>query len=211
MKKITIKRISFIAAFSAITVVLYNYVKFNLPIFPSFLDINISMIPVIIATFMLGPIDGCICVVMRMLFKWILPPGTATGYVGEVADLLIGLAVCLSSGLVYHKAKFKGKTVLAFFLVIISWVAMGIISNIFINIPWYTHFYFKGDMTPLIGMCSDAFNLITFGRVTVLNEANFMVLYIFLAVIPFNIMLSAIVALVTLLVHKRLKILYDMI
>ncbi|MDE6414261.1 MAG: ECF transporter S component [Anaeroplasmataceae bacterium] len=210
MKKNAIKRISFVAIFAAISIILYCYVKFPLPIFPSFLDINFSMIPILICAFMLGPWDACICVVLRCLLKWILPPGTGTGYVGEIADILNGLAVVIPAGLIYQKSHFKNKTVLAFAMVVISWVVMAILANIFINIPWYTHLFFKGDMTPLIGMSNAAFKLISFGKVEATKD-TFMVCYIFLAVIPFNLMLSSIVVLFTAMIHKRLRVLYERI
>lgn len=209
-KKNTIKRISFIAIFAAISVVLYCYVKFPLPIFPSFLDVNFSMIPIIICAFMLGPWDACVCVILRCILKWILPPGTGTGYVGELADVLIGLATVIPAGLMYQKSKSANKAFKAFVLVAISWVTMAIISNIFINIPWFTHLYFKGDMTPLVGICNTAFNVISFGKITATQD-NFMVCYVFLAVIPFNLMLALIVIFITALIHKRLKVLYDLI
>ena len=90
MKHFSIKRIAFVAIFAAISSLLYCYVKFPLPIFPSFLDVNFSMIPIIIAAFMLGPIDGVIIVLIRFLMKLILV-GTGTQYVGEIADLVLGL------------------------------------------------------------------------------------------------------------------------
>lgn len=210
MKKNTIKRISFIAIFATISTLLYCYLKFPLPIFPSFLDINFSMIPILICAFMLGPWDACVCVIIRCLLKWILPPGTGTMYVGEVADVLNGLAVVIPSGLIYQKLQGKHKSVLAFSIAIVAWVIMAIIANIFINIPWFTHLYFKGDMTPLIGMSNSAFQLISFGRIEATKD-TFMVCYVFLAVIPFNLLLSSIVVLCTALIHKRLKSLYDMI
>ncbi|MBD5390979.1 ECF transporter S component, partial [bacterium] len=200
----------FVAIFAAISTILYCYVKFPLPIFPSFLDINFSMIPILICTFMLGPWDACICVILRCLLKWILPPGTGTGYVGEIADVLNGLAVVIPAGLIYHKLNIKHKTILAFGVVIGAWVIMSIFANIVINIPWYTHLFFKGDMTPLIGMSNPAFKLISFGRVEATKE-SFMVCYIFLAVIPFNLLLSSIVVAVTAIIHKRLRVLYERI
>lgn len=210
MKKSAIKRISFVAIFAAISTILYCYVKFPLPIFPSFLDINFSMIPILICAFMLGPWDASIIVILRCLLKWILPPGTGTGYVGEVADVLNGLAVVIPAGYIYQKLNIKNKTILAFSVVVIAWVFMAIISNIFINIPWYTHLYFKGDMAPLVGMSNTAFQVISFGRVQA-TEETFMVCYIFLAVIPFNLLLSGIVVFFTAIIHKRLKVLYDRI
>lgn len=218
MKKNTnvqmIKRMTFIASFSAITCILYIFAKFNLPIFPSFLDINLSMIPVIIAAFMLGPWDAAVIVIIRCLVKL---PMSKTGYVGEFADVLMGLAAALPAGFIYHKCDFKNKTLVAFSSVVIGWVLMGILSNILINIPWYSKFYFNqnyykdGVPAPLLGMCKDAFNLITFKHGPTLTNNNFMFYYIVLAVIPFNLLLSIVVVGITIPVHKRLKVLYDMI
>ncbi len=208
-KKNVIKRISFIAVFSAISGILYCFLKFPLPIFPSFLDINFSMIPIIICAFMLGPWDACVCVLLRFVVK-IIGPGTGTAYVGELADIFMGLSTAVVSGCVYKYTKWRGKTPLAFALVIIVWVLTGVLTNVFINIPFYLQFYFDGAWEPLIGMCDSAFKLISFGKANVTVE-NFMLLYVFLAVIPFNLLLSCIVVGITIPIHKRLRILYDMI
>ena len=94
-----------------------------------------------------------------------------------------------------------------------------LISNLFINIPFYSSFYFKknyytdGVPAALVGMCGSAFELITFGliKAETVTADNFMVYYIFLAVIPFNLMLSLFVTLITAPIHQRLKVLYEMI
>ena len=210
MKKVNIKRITFVAVFAAITSVLYCYVKFPLPIFPSFLDVNFSMIPVIIAAFMLGPIDGVIIVVIRFIMKLILV-GTGTQYVGEIADLVLGVITTTSCGLVYMFYKGKFRTLLSFATVIVSWVICSIVLNIFLNIPIYVELFFKGNWNILIGMCNDAFNLITFNNCPEITQNNFIFYYVILAVIPFNLMLSSLVVAITALVHKRLKVIYDKI
>lgn len=209
MKKNTIKRISFDAVFATISALLYCYVKFPLPIFPSFLDVNFSMIPILICAFMLGPWDACVCVIIRCLMKWLFV-GTGTGYVGEVADILNGLAAVIPAGLIYQKLNTKNKTLFAFMAVIASWLVMSIVSNIFINVPWFTYYMFKGDITPLVGASNSAFQLISFGRIEATNE-TFMLWYVLLAVIPFNLLLSSLVVFVTAIVHKHLKVLYDKI
>ena len=207
MKKITVKRVVMISIFSALTTLLYICVKFPLPIFPTFLDVNISMIPVIICSFVLGPIDASICVLIRFLIKL---PLTSTAYVGELADLIMGLVTAIPCGIIY-KTNLKHKTLIAFISVPIIWITIGIITNIYINIPFYVDFYFNGDMTPLIGMCSDAFNLISFGHINNITVDNFMLYYVLLAVVPFNLMLSLIVVIVTVPIHRRLRIIYDKI
>ena len=214
----SIKRLVFDAVFAALTTVFYIFFKIEgkfIPIFPSFLDINFSMIPVIICAFMIGPWDAAICIVIRCLLKWLFV-GSGTGYVGELADVLIGLAACIPAGLIYHKTNFKHKGLLALASVVVGWVLMGIISNLFINIPWYTALYFKqnyyktGVPDALVGMTSDAIKAITFGNVT-LTSQNYMPMYIIFAVIPFNLILSLGVVLITAPIHNRLKQLYDIV
>ena len=210
MKHISIKRIAFLAIFSAIGSLLYCYVKFPLPIFPSFLDVNFSMIPIIIAVFMLGPVDGVIIVIVRFIMKLLLV-GTGTQYVGEIADVILGVVTALSCGLFYSFYKGKYKSILSFTIVVVTWVIASILINAFINIPIYVELFFKGNWDILIGLCKDAFNLITFGNTPDINKENFILWYVILAVIPFNLMLSLLVVGITALVHKRLKYLYDQI
>lgn len=210
MKKINvIKRLSFIAVFGALTSVLYCFVKFNLPIFPGFLDINISMIPVIICAFMLGPWDAAACVLIRFIIK--LMVGTGTAYVGELADLVLGLVPAVSAGLIYKYYKGKYSELFAFIAVVVTWGITGVILNYTVNIPFYLKFFFDGAWEPLIGMVEPAISLISFGRVTNITPENFMMWYLLLGVVPFNLLLSLIVVGVTLPVHKRLRVLYDQI
>ena len=210
MKHFSIKRIAFVAIFAAISSLLYCYVKFPLPIFPSFLDVNFSMIPIIIAAFMLGPIDGVIIVLIRFLMKLILV-GTGTQYVGEIADLVLGLVTTLGCGLTYKFYNGKNKSLLCFGIVVSLWLICSILLNMFLNIPIYVKLFFKGDWNILINMCKDAFDLITFNNCPDITKENFILYYTILAVIPFNLMLSLIVVGITALVHKRLKVLYDQI
>ncbi len=210
MKKVSIKRIAFLAIFSAISSILYCYVKFPLPIFPSFLDVNFSMIPIIIAVFMLGPVDGVIIVIVRFLMKLLLV-GSGTQYVGEIADVILGLTTTLSCGIFYKLYKGKYRSLISFIIVVFTWVISSILINIFINIPAYVELFFKGNWDILIGLCKDAFNIITFGNCPNITRENFIFYYVVLAVIPFNFMLSLIVVGITALVHKRLKVLYDQI
>lgn len=205
MKKLSIKRLTFIAIFSAISGLLYCLLKFNLPIFPAFLDVNLSMIPIIICTFMLGPVDASIVVLIRFIVK-ILLAGSSTGYVGELADILICLPTALIAGCLYKYTKFKHKTFYAFLSVSISWILFAVISNTFINIPFYGNLY---GMEMVIGASKDAFKLISFGLINNVNESNYIFYYIFFAVIPFNLLLSLLVIGITIPVHKRLKIFYD--
>ena len=203
-----IKRMSFVAIFAALSALLYTIVpKFSLPIFPVFLEVNFSMIPIVICAFMLGPIDGAICVLVRFLIKL---PATSTMCVGETADFLIGLPVALGAGLIYYKTNFKYKELYAFLIAFGLWVLMGIITNAFINIPFYSA-VIPGGMDAIIGASSSAFKAISGGAISEVTVDNFMFYYLLCAVLPFNALLSSIVLIITWPIHKRLKVLYDMV
>ena len=218
MKNLTIKRMVCIATFAALSFVLYLGPKFPLPFFPSFLEINFSMLPIIICAFMLGPIDAAICVLVRFAVKL---PLSSTGFIGETADLMIGMVTALSSGIVYHHVPVKHKTLLAFITVVISWVLAGIASNAWFNIPMYSRYYTGYTFSSgykvedgymfIVNACKDAFKLISFGTVTDVNGENFLMYYLLLAVLPFNLLISIVISSVTALVHLRLRKLYDMI
>ncbi len=210
MKKnfFSVKRMCFIGIFAALSVIFYTVVpKIKLPIFPTFLELNFSMIPIVICSFMLGPIDGGICVLVRFLVKL---PMSGTMCVGETADLLIGLPVAVVTGVVYHHTKWKYKELWAFLLAFLIWEIMSVFTNAVINIPFYKAMI-PGGMNAIIGASRDAFKLISGGKLVNITEKNFMFYYLTCAVIPFNAILSLIVLLITWPVHKRLKILYNQI
>lgn len=205
MRGFSIKRLTLVAIMSAISGVLYCFLKFNIPIFPIFLDINFSMIPIIIVAFMLGPIDASIVVLIRFIMKIIIV-GTATAYVGELADILLGVPTAIVCGVIYNYTSLKHKELFAFISVPLVWIICSILANAFINIPFYSEIY---GMDAIIVFSIDALKLISFGKINYIDQTNFMKYYLLYSVIPFNLLLSLIVVGITLPVHKRLKLLYD--
>ena len=205
MRGFSVKRLTLIAIMSAISGLLYCFLKFNVPIFPQFLDINFSMIPIIIVAFMLGPVDATIVVLIRFLIKIILV-GSSTAYVGELADIIICVPTVIACGSIYNYTNIRFKELLSFLSIPVVWVVCSLISNKFINIPFYSQAY---GIDAIIGLSGDAFKLITFGKIDSITPTNFMKYYLLFAVIPFNLLLSIVVIVITLPVHKRLKVLYD--
>lgn len=198
-KKINVREMTLIAFQSAITIILYYFAKFNVPFFPGFLDIQVSEVPALITSFIYGPGAGALVIFIRFLVKL---PGTFTAGVGEFADLLLGLVVVVTSGLIYKKNRtLKGA-------LIGTGVAMGLgtlvacLSNWVILIPAYIN---------IAGMPMQA--LVNYMAYTGLNvtEANFMVIYIFVGVLPFNLFRYILVYAITFLLYKRTHFLFDKI
>ena len=182
------------ALLTAIAFVLYAFVKFSLPmIFPSFLDIQISELPALLAGFSMGPVSGCLVVVFKCLLKF---PMSSTAYVGEATDILMGIALVLPASIIYKLKKDRKHALIGLIVGTAMFVIAGIIVNRFISIPFYLQLYFHGNFAPLLGM-------VPYKNVT---ESNFYTYYLLLGVLPFNLMRCIIMSVLTFILYKRLSV-----
>lgn len=185
-----IKKIVFISIFTALSTVLYH-LRFPLPMFfPSFLDVQFSNLPALIGALLLGPWSGVLIVVLRGLLKL---PFTSSAGVGELADVLIGVAAVLSAGLYYKYHRTKKGGVIALLLSTVFWIVAAVLANYFILMPFFIKV--KG-FDAVFG---------ALGVIKGVTRKNFMEYYILFAVIPFNLMLSVLVNTVTYFVYKRIS------
>ena len=196
-EKITSKKIASLGIFTAFSIVLY-FLKFNLPfIFPSFLEINFSLLPIIIVGFMFGPVEGITVVLLRAIIKI---PFTSTFCVGELADALIGIPVVLVSSLIYIKFHSKKGALISLLFGVFTWVFAAVLANYFINVPFFIQLYCNGNVSAFLGALS---------IIPGVTEKNYLIKYLFLAVVPFNGLLSILVSTVTFLVYKKISILFN--
>jgi len=108
-----------LAILSAISYILYMFVKFPLPmLFPSFLDLQISDLPALIGGFAMGPWYGCIIIVVKCLLKM---PFTGTACVGELGDIVMGIAFVLPASFIYKYHKTRKGALLS--------LAVGVLSS----------------------------------------------------------------------------------
>lgn len=198
-EKITSKKIASLGIFTAFSIVLY-FLKFNLPfIFPSFLEINFSLLPIIIVGFMFGPVEGITVVLLRAIIKI---PFTSTFCVGELADALIGIPVVLVSSLIYIKFHSKKGALISLLFGVFTWIFAAVLANYFINVPFFIQLYCNGNVSAFLGALS---------IIPGVTEENYLIKYLFLAVVPFNGLLSILVSTVTFLVYKKISILFNKI
>ncbi len=179
LKKMTVKQMSVIGVFSALSIILYYFGKFNLPFFPSWLDIQFSEIPALIVSFMYGPFSGALIIIVRFFCKL---PGTSTVGVGEFADLLIGLTLVIIAGLIYKKHRSIKGALCAMGIGMAAATVVATVGNWLILIPAY-----KGIAGFPQAALTGAMDTIISGGNGVVTDANFMVYYLFIAVVPFNL------------------------
>lgn len=183
-----------IAMYSALAFVLYN-IKFPLPgMFPSFLDIQISELPALIAGFSMGPISGCLVIIIKGLFKSAI---TSTSFVGELTDVLLGICFVVPSSLIYNSKKNKKTALLGLVVGSLLLTVMAIIVNRFISVPLLIKVS-EGGWEPLLNMASSLYN-------RDITKETFYKWYLGVGILPFNILRCFIVSAVTYFLYPRLK------
>lgn len=188
------QNITKLAVFTALSYLLYMFVKFPLPfIFPSFLDVQISDVPALLAGFMMGPIGGVIVVSLKILLKL---PFSSTGMVGELGDFLMGLAFVLPASIVYRYHRSKKGALIGLLSGALCCIGVALLVNRFILIPFYAKI-FDGGMQAIAGMMSSLYKNITVDTVYKY--------YLWLAVLPFNIMRCGLCCLITFFMYKSLS------
>jgi len=188
-------RIAVIALFSALSGVLYGLLRIPLPFFASWLELNFSDIPALIGTFALGPISGALIIFFKIIIKLIIS-NTSTVFVGELADLLVGLAFVVPAGIIYKRRRTLKGAVVAMLIGSAASIAMAMVANRLILIPFYINVMGWG-MDMLVKMLSGLYPSIT--------ADSFYAFYIFASVLPFNAMRCVIACLVTALLYKRIS------
>ncbi|MBP6904244.1 MAG: ECF transporter S component [Bacilli bacterium] len=193
MNRKKVLAITKIGIFAGLSTVLY-FIRFPLPMFPSFLEIQFSVLPAIIGGFTMGPVGGILIVVIKFLMSL---PFSKTAYVGDFADLLIGAATVLVTSMVYQKYKSKKGGLVALLLGSLTWIITGVLANYFILVPAYLKLFFNNDLEGFLQLC----------RVVIkdINADNYMMKYILYAVIPFNALIAFVVSTITFLVYKKIS------
>ncbi len=173
---------------------------FGFPIasaFPSWLELNFSDIPSLIGAFALGPVSGTLIVLFKIIIKLVIK-GTSTVFVGELADFLIGLAFVLPAALIYKKIRtFKG-AVLGMAVGTVASVAMAILANWLVLVPFYLKLFFKGSWDPLVSTMQAIFG-------EGCTRDTFYNFYLWASVLPFNVIRCFIAIAVTLPVYKHIS------
>lgn len=189
-------KIAFIAMFATVAGVLYIF-GFKMPFaFPSFLDFKLSDIPILIGSFTLGPVSGAVIVVVEILIKLVIK-GTSTVFVGELSDLITSCAFAVTAGIIYMKHRtFKGALV-ALAIGTAAEVTVALLFNWLVLVPFYVEFFFGGNWAAIVGVMNSLFPACTVD--------NFYNYYLWVSVLPFNLLRCIVAGAVTLLVYKRIS------
>lgn len=194
-KKITPAYLTKVAILTAISFILYMFLKFSLPfLFPSFLDMQFSELPAILAGFSLGPFAGVLVIILKCLLKF---PFTSTAFVGEITDMVLGILYVLPASILYYRNKSRKTALLGLIVGTLVSTAGALLLNRFVSVPFYVQFFFGGNFDVIVNICAPLYPSIT--------RDTFYLYYLSAAVLPFNLLRLGLVGIITFLVYKSLS------
>ena len=193
MKKVfTTKNLVLMAMFSALAAVLMLW-EFPIPfIAPNFYEIDLSEIPILVGSFIMGPVSGVIMEAIKIILK-LLIKGTSTAYVGDFANFCIGVCLVVPASIIYQKHKTKKNAFIGMLVGTLFMAVAGVVLNYFVMIPFYVK-AFGMPLEAIIGAGAKIHPLVT-------NKLSFTIV----CVAPFNIGKGIIVSLVTALIYKHIS------
>ena len=130
----TTKKLAGTGVFAALAFVV-SLLEF--PIFPaaSFLKLDFSLVFVLLAGFIFGPVSGIGVSVVKELLRFVM--GSSTGGVGEVANFIVTLAFIVVPTVIYRYKKGFSTVIITLIIGCVLETAAALIANRFINFPLY--------------------------------------------------------------------------
>ncbi len=184
------QRITLIGIFSALAAVL---MYLEIPFFfapPEAYKLDFSEVPVLISSFMLGPVEGIITECLKIAIKLIIKP-TSTAFVGEFANLVVGITFVLPASIIYKKRKTRKGALIGMTAGTLTMTVVGCFVNAFILLPAFAYLFGNVPVSEIIKLG------------TAVNPAiTNMFTFIVLAVVPVNIVKGVLVSLVVFLIYK---------
>jgi len=190
-KIVSAKKLAMISILSATAYVLM-FISVPIPIFPSFLRIDVSDVPAVLGGLSMGPLAGFLIELIKNLFQI---GSTFTGGIGEVANALITGTYVVIISYMYKKIHNKKGIVLGSILGSLGMVIVGCILNYFIVTPLYGEVF--GGLDTIIAMGSainpQIYNLFTF------------VIWVY---VPFNLIKSTIMTICIFPLYNKIEKLF---
>ena len=184
-----IVRITTTAIFTALAVVLM-FLEVPLPLMPPFLKFDFSEIPVLVATFALGPIYG---IIIELLKNLIHLPWTGTMAIGEMSNFITGSIFVGTAGLIYRKHRTRKGAVISMIAATLALAVIAVPVNAFINLPLYAS---------VLGMSMESI----LGWTQTVNPAiDSELKLLLLGFVPFNLFKGTVVSLITFFVYKPIS------
>ena len=187
--RVNVRKMTVTAMLSAIAFVLM-FLDTAVLIMPSFIKLDLSELPALIATFALGPVWGVIVCLIKNLLHLLM---TTTGGVGELSNFILGAAFVLPAGLIYHHKKTKKNAIIGALVGAVIMGAISFPSNYFIVYPVYYNFMPKEVIVAAYQALVPFANIDSIAKCLLLFN------------VPFTFVKGLISAIITILIYQPLR------
>ena len=185
-----------IGMLAAIAIILMLF-DIPLPFAPSFYEVDFSEVPVMVGCFAMGPFAGALIEFVKILLNFVFT-GTDTAGVGELANFIIGCALCVPAGLIYRRKRTRTTALVGMAVGTVAMTVLGCMINAYILLPTYATAF---------GMPMDA--LVEMG--TAVNpNINSLATFVIFAVAPFNLLKGVLVSLIVFVIYKKISPIFRM-
>ena len=187
-QKMTPRALAMTAMLGALAAVLM-FVQFPIPfLIPSFIEMDVSELPALIASFALGPWYGVtVCLIKNLVHVTV----TTTGGVGELSNFLLGAAFVLPAGYFYRFKKNRVGALLGSLVGAVISAAISFPINLYLTYPIYTKFM---PLETILGMYRE-----------LIPSVNSLEACLLVFNVPFNILKGALATGLAFLVYKPLS------
>lgn len=183
--------LAYTAIFSAMAGVLM-FIEIPLFFAPSFYEIDLSEIPIMICTFYLGPVAGVVAELLKIIVKLAFK-GTTTAFVGDFANFVVGCTFILPASMIYHARPGKKTALIGMAVGTLIMTVFGSAFNAIYLLPKFSEL-FGLPLDTIVGMGTAVNGAI--------NSVSTLVLF---AVVPFNLLKGIVVSALTFLLYKRIS------
>mgnify|MGYP000040356475 FL=1 len=128
-----------VAAMLSAVAALLMFLDFSLPIIPSFVKMDVSELPALLASFSLGPSYGILVCLIKNVFNLLFHG--STGGIGELCNFLLGAVFVGVAGLIYKKKKTRKGAILAAALGAVAMAVVSVPVNYYISYPVYAKMF----------------------------------------------------------------------
>ena len=195
-ERIGVRGVVQIGMLSAIAIILMQF-EVPLPFAPPFYKIDFSEIPVLIGCFVMGPLAGAIVELIKVILNVVIS-GTTTGGVGDIANFLIGCAMCVPAGMIYKKYHTRKSALAGMAVGTVFMTVIGCILNAYVLLPVYAK-AFEMPIDALVAMGTAVNHSIT-------SLSTFVIF----AVAPFNLLKGVLVSFIVFLIYKKISPIFKM-
>lgn len=132
----TVRKLTVTAMLGAVATVLM-FISFSVPLMPSFIKLDLSELPALIASFALGPLWGvCVCLIKNLVNVFF----TTTGGVGELSNFLLGASFVFTAGIMYRFIGGRKGALLGSLCGAAVMAGISVFSNYYVVYPVYAAF-----------------------------------------------------------------------